>query len=227
MNDISKVWVIIPAFDEARVIAKTLKDVQAYFRNIVVVDDCSFDETGKLALHAGAHVCRHSVNLGQGAALYTGIQYALLHQAEIIVTFDADGQHSARDAAAMVAVLESKHCDVVLGSRFLGKTEGLSRGKRLLLKVATGFTRARTSLAITDTHNGLRVLNRRAAEQIKIRQNRMAHASEILDQIAKLGLSYVEAPCTVTYSDYSLAKGQRMVGALTILADLFMRRIYK
>ena len=223
----SKVWLVIPAYNEARVISPTLTDAKAYFSNIVVVDDHSSDATGDLALSAGAYVCRHPVNLGQGAALFTGIQFALLQGAETIVTFDADGQHSARDATAMVQVLHKENCDVVLASRFLGKAEGLSRRKRLFLQLATSYTRATTQLAITDTHNGLRVFSRRAAEQIQIRQNRMAHASEILEQIATLGLSYVEVPCTITYTDYSMAKGQHMSGAFTILTDLFMRRLYK
>jgi glycosyltransferase involved in cell wall biosynthesis len=223
----TQTWVVIPAFNEAEVITATVKDVSAYFDNVVVVDDHSSDATEILALKAGAHVCRHPVNLGQGAALYTGIQYALSQGAESIVTFDADGQHSAADAAAMVQVLYKEHCDVVLASRFLGNAEGLSRGKRVFLKLATIFTRVTTRLAITDTHNGLRVLSRSAAQQMQINQNRMAHASEILSQIANLGLAYVEVPCTITYSKYSVAKGQQMSGAFAILTDLFVRRLYK
>ena len=166
MNSTSKAWVVIPAFNEAEVISNTLKDVRAYFHNVVVVDDCSSDETGRVAFNAGAHVCRHPVNLGQGAALYTGIRYVLLQNADVIVTFDADGQHNASDAAAMVDIIRRENCDIVLGTRFLGKAEGLSQARKILLKIAVIFTKATTSLAITDSHNGLRVLSRRAAERI-------------------------------------------------------------
>lgn len=220
---------VVPAFNEAQQgrIAATVRSARCVFPNIVVVDDCSYDETGELALHEGAHVCRHPVNLGQGAALATGIRYALMHGADEIITFDADGQHGLDDAEKMVRTLRAEKVDVVLASRFLGTAAGISRSKRLLLKAATVFTRLSTGLAVTDTHNGLRVLSRSAAAAIVIRQNRMAHASEILHQIANLGLSYVEVPNHIIYTDYSVAKGQRMFGAFSILGDLFMQKFYR
>jgi polyprenyl-phospho-N-acetylgalactosaminyl synthase len=220
-------WLVIPAYNEARVIAETLRTAQAWFRNIVVVDDCSGDATGTLALQAGAHVLRHPINLGQGAALQTGIDYALTGGAEQIVTFDADGQHHPADAWRMVETLVEERCDVVLASRFRGTAEGISRPKQLLLKLAIWYTRLTTGLALTDTHNGLRAFSRSAARAIRIRQNRMAHASEILETIGRLRLHYVEVPCTITYTEYSRAKGQRLSGSFAILADLYLRRLYK
>lgn len=220
-------WIVMPAFNEEAVVGKTVETTIVYFPNIVVVDDCSSDRTGDLAHEAGAHVCRHSINLGQGAALQTGIDYALKQGADYIVTFDADGQHRPIDAVAMVDLLVQHNLDVVLASRFLGGTIGLGKRKRLLLKLATLYTRLTTGLAITDTHNGLRVFSRAAAKQMRIRQNRMAHASEILELIGKMKLRYTEAPCTIIYTDYSKAKGQRMTGAIDILSDLLVRRMYK
>lgn len=220
-------WVVMPAFNEGIVVGKTVEAIIAYFPKIVVVDDCSSDRTGDLAHEAGAHVCRHPINLGQGAALQTGIDYALKQGAECIVTFDADGQHRPIDAVAMVDLLVRNNLDVVLGSRFLGGTIGLGKRKRLLLKLATLYTRLTTGLAITDTHNGLRVFSRAAAKQLRIRQNRMAHASEILERIGKMKMRYVEAPCTIIYTEYSKTKGQRMTGAFAILSDLLVRRMYK
>jgi polyprenyl-phospho-N-acetylgalactosaminyl synthase len=222
-----KVWLVIPAFNEAAVIAETVRAARSVVENAVVVDDCSSDATGAEALAAGAHVCRHPVNLGQGAALQTGIDYAVARGAERIVTFDADGQHRPSDIITLLATMDQRRCDVVLGSRFLGEACGISQKKRLFLQLATIYTKATTHLSITDTHNGLRVLSRRAAKKIRLKQNRMAHASEILNQIADEKLSYVEAPCTITYSDYSKAKGQKMTGAFTILFDLFLRRLYR
>jgi polyprenyl-phospho-N-acetylgalactosaminyl synthase len=229
MNEFEHVWVVVPAFNEAsdNTIASTVLSLLSVFPNVVVVDDCSSDGTGELALAVGAVVCRHPVNLGQGAALATGIRFALLEGASEIVTFDADGQHAVEDAVAMVRRLRSGRVDVVLGSRFLGAAVGISARKRRWLQMATLYTRWTTGLKVTDTHNGLRVLGRSAAEQIRIRQNRMAHASEILHEIAAKRLSYVEMPTSITYTSYSVAKGQRMTGAFAILADLILRRLYQ
>jgi glycosyltransferase involved in cell wall biosynthesis len=220
-------WVVIPAYNEGNVIAANVAAVVQVFPKVVVVDDCSDDDTGEKSFAAGAYVCRHPINLGQGAALATGIEFAIQNGASNVVTFDADGQHSIEDARVMVRLREESGVDVVLGSRFLGKTVGASRGRTAFLKVATAFTRATTGLLITDTHNGLRVLSRKAAQTIKIRQNRMAHASEILHQIADNRLSYIEAPCTITYTAYSVQKGQRMMGAFMIVGDLILRGLYR
>lgn len=220
-------WVVVPAYNESTVIAATVHDLRQCFTDIVVVDDFSADGTGPIALAAGAHLVRHAVNLGQGAALATGIAYALRQGAEAVVTFDADGQHAVADARAMVARLNAGDVDVVLGSRFLGHAPGISTGRRALLRLAVLFTRATTGLAVTDAHNGLRVLSRRAAETIRIRQNRMAHASEILEQIAGRRLRVAEMACTIAYTDYSRAKGQRWTGVFSILGDLLTRRLYR
>ncbi|RYE71041.1 MAG: glycosyltransferase family 2 protein, partial [Hyphomicrobiales bacterium] len=109
-----RVWVVVPAYNEGPVVATTVTDLLGYFANVIVVDDCSTDGSGQLALGSGAHVARHPLNLGQGAALATGIAYALRQGAEAIVTFDADGQHSAADARAMVQRLDEHDIDTVL-----------------------------------------------------------------------------------------------------------------
>jgi len=221
------IWVIIAAYDEARVIAGVVADVKSAGHRIVVVDDGSADRTADLAAAAGAVVIRHPINLGQGAALQTGLDYALSHRADIIVTFDADGQHRAADIARLVDALARHGADFALGSRFLGGTVNLPTSRRLVLRAATWFTRATTALTVTDSHNGLRAMTRRGAGHIRLRQNRMAHASEILHQIAASGLKYVETPVTIHYSAYSLAKGQSAFDAVLIILDLFARRLYR
>jgi len=221
------IWVVVPAYNEGAVVSTTVLGLLQCFANVVVVDDCSTDDTGEMALRAGSYVVRHPVNLGQGAALATGIAYALRAGAAAVVTFDADGQHSAVEARAMTSLLQVQNLDVVLGSRFLGNAEGMTWGRRALLKLAVSFTRLTTGLPLTDAHNGLRALSRRAASTIQIRQNRMAHASEILEQIASHRLSFAEMPCTITYTDYSKAKGQRWSGAFAVLSDLLTRRLYR
>jgi glycosyltransferase involved in cell wall biosynthesis len=222
-----QIWVVIAAFNEASAIRRVVADVKSREYHVLVVDDGSTDETGRVAGAAGGFVIRHPINLGQGAALQTGISFALLQGADVIVTFDADGQHRAADIAVLVETLSSNHAHFVLGSRFVGRALHLPLSRRILLNAATVFTRFTTGLKVTDTHNGLRAMTRRGASRINLRQNRMAHASEILHQIAESGLRYVEAPVTIEYSAYSLQKGQRLGDALMILIDLFARRLQR
>jgi polyprenyl-phospho-N-acetylgalactosaminyl synthase len=223
----AQVCVVIAAYNEATVIARVVREVKRTGYTVVVVDDGSRDETAAVAHDAGAVLLKHPFNLGQGAALQTGIEYALAHAAEAVVTFDADGQHRVTDIARLVEALASERVDFVLGSRFLGHSPNLPPLRRLLLQAATLFTRLTTGLQLTDTHNGLRAMTRRGAAAIRLRQNRMAHASELLGQIGASGLRYVERPVTIEYTAYSLAKGQNMRDAIFILLDLFARRLYR
>ena len=220
-------WVVIAAYNEASVIADVIAGIRRAGYPVVLVDDGSTDRPGEIAAAAGAFVVTHPINLGQGAALQTGIDYALDHKADAIVTFDADGQHRPADIATLLDALAASGVDFALGSRFLGRPVNLPPSRRLLLTAATWFTRATTGLAVTDTHNGLRAMTARGAAHIRLRQNRMAHASEILHQIAQSGLNFVEIPVTIEYSAYSLAKGQRLSDALFILIDLFARRMHR
>jgi glycosyltransferase involved in cell wall biosynthesis len=220
------VWVVIAAYNEAKVIAGVVGDVAGRGYHVVVVDDGSADDTAGRA-SAASIVVRHPVNLGQGAALQTGIDWALQHGADVVVTFDADGQHRSADIEPLVTALRAGRAEFALGSRFLGRTIALPPARRLLLRAATVFTQLTTGLRLTDTHNGLRAMTRRGTSAIRLRQNRMAHASEILAQIAASGLPYVEVPVRIEYTAYSLAKGQRLGDALAILFDLFARRLYR
>jgi glycosyltransferase involved in cell wall biosynthesis len=190
-----------------------------------VVDDGSSDGTGGAALFAGAVTLRHSLNLGQGAALQTGIDFALSQSAEIIVTFDADGQHDPNDIVAMERLRRENGVEMVLGSRFIGHAEHLPATRRIVLQLARFFTNLTTRVKLTDAHNGLRLMTASAASRIRITQNRMAHASELIEQIRVHKISFVEAPVTIRYTDYSLAKGQKLSGAPKIFADLLARWI--
>jgi glycosyltransferase involved in cell wall biosynthesis len=223
----SMVFVIIPAYNEAAVIDRVVRELKSAGYRVVVVDDGSMDATAEIARAAGATLIKHPFNLGQGAALQTGIEYALAEAAEIIVTFDADRQHRVLDIARLAEALTQERADFALGSRFLGQAPNLPMLRRVMLRAATMFTRLTTGLHVTDTHNGLRAMTRGGARAIRLRQNRMAHASEFLSQIANSGLRYVERPCTVEYSAYSLAKGQNIRDAVFILLDLFARRLHR
>ena len=225
MPDILKsAWIVIPAWREATVIRGVVEDVRGLVADVVVVDDGSPDDSGNEALLGGATLLRHCVNLGQGAALQTGIDYALLHGAEYVFTFDADGQHAPESLGVMAEIMAGRGVDVVLGSRWRGQAQAIPPFRKLVLKAAVVFTRLHSGLDLTDTHNGLRLFNRKAAQHIRITQARMAHASEILDQIGAAKLTYAEAPVTGRYTEYSLAKGQKISGMFRVLADIFYAR---
>ena len=122
---LSDTWLVVPLYNEAPVVREVITAARAVFPHVVVVDDDSTDSSSAEAAAAGAVVVRHPINLGQGAALQTGITYVLERtDARYLVTFDVDGQHSPTDAAAMVERAEAEDLAIVLGSRFLdGKTD--------------------------------------------------------------------------------------------------------
>lgn len=211
-------------YNEATVVGKVIEGLLGTFPNVVCVDDGSRDGSVVVARNAGAVVVEHPVNLGQGASLQTGIAYALQDpETDSIVTFDADGQHRVEDAAAMVERLRTESLDVVLGSRFLDSRTKLTAMKRIVLKVAALQMKLSTGLDLTDAHNGLRVLGRDVASRINLKQNRMAHASELVHQLAAFKVRYVEHPVHIIYTDYSKAKGQSLLNSVNIVADLFFK----
>lgn len=218
------IYILIPAYNESKVIGEVLEALIPYEYSVVVVDDGSKDNTFEVARIFPIHLLSHKCNLGQGAAIQTGIEYALQqNEMQVIVTFDADGQHLPEDIARVVEPIEKGQADVVLGSRFLNPdgVKEIPRGKYTILKLATLFTRVSTKLKITDTHNGFRAFSREAAKRIKITQNGMSHASELLSQIQKKHLSYCEIPVMIVYSEYSKQKGQSAWNAINILWDSF------
>ncbi len=222
MSDSLPICVVIPAYNEAPAIGKVLAELCAYPYRVVLVDDGSTDGTLDVARPFPVAILRHAINLGQGAALHTGIQYALqLQGVQTIVTFDADGQHDPANIARLVEALEQGY-DVALGSRFIQGGEAISIPwlKRALLSLAVWVTRRTTGLPLTDTHNGLRAFRRSAAARIRIQHNGMAHASEILSQVALLGLRYCEVPVSVRYTEYSLHKGQSLLNSVNILWEI-------
>src|SRR3984893_15567910 len=142
-TDYPDVWIVVPAFNEAAVIGEVIADLRSVFDHVVCVDDGSTDGTGEIAVRAGAYLVRHPINLGQGAAIQTGVEYARKQPgARVFATFDADGQHRVKDVAAMIDRLCTDGVDVVIGTRF-GKQEGGSRPplfKRIVLQTAAPLT---------------------------------------------------------------------------------------
>lgn len=205
-------------------VREVVEHARETFPNIVCVDDGSSDDSVEQARAGGAVVVRHPFNLGQGAALRTGLDYALGDpEAEYFVTFDSDGQHQVEDALAMVERLETGTLDVVVGSRFLDDRTKPGALKRVVLKAAVVFENLSTGVKLTDAHNGLRAFNRVAAQRIRIEQNRMAHASEIVAEIGRHKLRYAEMPVHVVYTDYSRSKGQSIWNSVNILSDLYLK----
>lgn len=221
------IWSVVTAYNEQRRIGVVLDDLLKVVRNVVVVDDGSRDDTAGEVLKRPAWLVRHAVNLGQGAALQTGIAFVLQRKAEYIITFDADGQHATADLPLLIEQLIAAEADFALGSRFLGKAQGIPWSRKLVLRLAVLFTRVFSGVALTDAHNGLRAMTRRGAQHLHITMNRMEHASEIIDQIARSGLKYVEAPVTVRYTADSLAKGQKNLAALGLGIKLLLEKVIR
>jgi len=222
MND--EVWLVVPLYNEAPVIGDVVRSARAVFPNVVCVDDGSADDSVAQAAHAGAVVVRHPVNLGQGAALQTGFEYALSDPGmRWVVTFDADGQHQVSDVLEMLEKARTENLDVVFGSRFLDDRTEAGFAKRLVLRTAVAYTNLTTHTRLTDAHNGLRVISRDVVSRLQITQNRMAHASELVQQIGAMDVRYGESPTHILYTDYSRAKGQSLWNAVNILVELILR----
>lgn len=223
MKDVA---VVVPVYNEVAVVGDVLAELRTVFPLIVCVDDGSVDGSGLVADRAGATVLSHAVNLGQGAALQTGFEYVLTHtDAAYAITFDADGQYLVSDAAAMVEYAREHGLDVVLGSRNMGEAPGQPLSRRALMRAALAFSRRTSGLPLSDTHNGLRVLNRRALAAMNLRHRGMAHASEIENRVHSAGLSWAEHPVTMTYTDYTRGKGQSNLNAFNIVYELVAERL--
>lgn len=224
----SNIWIVVPAYNEAARIERTIQGLIHHFPNVVVVDDGSRDATFDSLQGLPVWALRHPINLGQGAALQTGIDFAVGQGADVVVTFDADGQHDVHDIERLVEPILSQRAEVALGSRFLGnEAVNMPTSRWFILKLGVLFTRVCSRINVTDTHNGLRALSRMAATKLRIHQNRMAHASEILDQIQYLGLKFEEVPVTVHYSDAVLEKGQQNSAAVKVAAQFLLGRMVR
>jgi len=224
VGDQRDVWLVVPVYNEAPVIADVVREVRATFPNVVCVDDGSKDRSADQIRLSGAHLVRHPVNLGQGAAIQTGIDYARAQPgAQLFVTFDADGQHQVKDVERMVERLRHEPLDIVLGTRFHGDIDHIPFLKRFVLKTVVLLSPALRKLKLTDAHNGLRAFNRTVAEGMNITLNGMGHASQIVELIAHEEWRVAEEPVTILYTEYSMAKGQSLINGVNILFDALLR----
>jgi len=223
-----KVFIVIPAYNEAKRLGTVLKRLKKEgYQQVIVVDDCSTDATAAVAKRAGATVIVHKKNQGQGAGLRTGINAAVKRKADIIVTFDADGQHDPGEIIGLTTPIARGEADVVLGSRFLGQHPGMPWYKWVTLKGSILVERLLLGVKLSDVHNGFRALSAKAARRIRITRDGMAHASEIVYEVKRKKLSYVEVPVTITYDAYVRAKGQSIFNAFSILWEILKVRLGK
>lgn len=216
-----KVFIVVAAYNEEKKISTVLSGLKQHgYKHIIVVDDHSADKTGFLAKSDGAIVIRHKRNRGQGAALRTGINAAVKKNADIIVTFDGDGQHQADEIKRLIKPIADGKVEAALGSRFLGKAVGIPWYKWVTLKGSILVERLFLGVTLTDVHNGFRALSAKAAKKIKITCDGMAHASEIVYEIKCHNLAYVEVPVTIKYDRYAKEKGQSIFNSFRILKEI-------
>jgi len=220
------VWIVVPAFNEASVIGDVISDVRSVFDHVVCVDDGSRDDTGDVALRAGAHAVRHPVNLGQGAAIQTGVEYARQQPgAAVFATFDADGQHRVKDVVRMIDRLSAEDVDLVVGTRFAdpGVVSHTPLVKRLVLRSAAVLSRRSRTLGLTDAHNGLRVFNKKVADGLNLTMSGMSHADEFIALACENHWRVTEEPVEILYTEYSMSKGQPLLNGVNIIFDGWLR----
>ncbi len=220
--------VVIPAYQEAASLAGVVQRVRPFAERVVVVDDGSTDGTAEVARAAGATVLRHLINRGYGAALITGSTYALAQGAQVVVHFDADGQFEPSEIPRLVAALKLGVPSVALGSRFTGQVIGIPWLRQLTLKAAILFTWAVSGLRLTDAHNGFRAFTAAAWRLMHFSQDRMAFSSEVVDELARRNIPWVEVPVTVRYTTASLrGSKQGKLPVLRIVKDLLLGKIVR
>jgi len=215
---------VVPAYNEESNIGSVVQSLFGHVDKVIVVDDNSSDNTFHIADKAGAIALHHRINRGQGASLQTGQNYALEIKADYVLHFDGDGQFDVEDIKPALEEIKKTNADILFGSRFLDNRTKIPWFKKyILFPPARLFNKIFGGVDLTDIHNGFRILNRKALEQIKIEQDRMAHATEIPAKAKKLGLKYIEFSVRVTYHRY----GGGFLHGLGVVRDLLMGKFLK
>lgn len=224
----ASIFVIVPCYNEALVIRHTIEKLLRKNYTVVVVDDASSDHTRDSLIGLPVYYLRHESNLGQGAAIRTGIELALEKGAAYIVSFDADGQHHEEDIEKMIESLEAGSAHIVFGSRFLtGADTNAPFTRRMILKTARFINYLASGILLSDANNGLRVMTRDAAFKMKITENRSSHNAQIQNLVHRHSLKYIEYPVKISYSEYSRSKGIQNISSIRILYDLILFKIFR
>lgn len=215
---------VIPAYNEGSQIAQVVTRVFDEVDRVLVVDDCSSDNTARVAEDAGATVLRHLVNRGAGAATATGLRAALRLGARVVVTLDADGQHLAEEIPAVIAPVLKDEADFVIGSRMLDPT-GMPWFRRAANRVANVVTLSLYGVKVTDSQSGFRAFSPKVIDGIRLGASGFEFCSEMVHEVFEAGFRLTEVPITAVYTDYSLSKGQGWSNGFKTLARLLVRRV--
>ena len=218
----TNVCVLIPVYNESKKISGVVAQLKNHFNNIIVVNDGSTDSTLEVIKHLDVIVINHALNLGQGAAISSGLKFIKdLENISAVITFDADGQHSVKDAVSFANEIIDCKEDVIFGSRFLEHKLNIPTLKRFVLSLVTFITNKLTKMNLTDTHNGLKAYKKSVLKDIDITIDGFAFESEIINIVSRKKISYKEMSTNTLYTDYSKNKGQKLRNGLVILEDLF------
>lgn len=202
------IFIVIPAFNEEKVIADVINEIKnAGHVRVIVVDDGSTDSTFNKAKNAGAFTYRHKINRGKGAAVKTGIEASKLMGADIAVTMDGDGQHNPADIKKMVEKINQGY-DVVLGTR-LRNRERMPKMRVFYNYLGNLLTWYLHGLWVTDSQSGFRAYSRKALYLIDTKSDRYEYDSEIIREIYRNKLRFNEVPIEVRYTEYSMSKAEK------------------
>ena len=195
-----KITIGIPAYNEENNIADIITELRKTTDSIIVCDDGSSDRTGDISRNLGAIVIRHDKNRGYGAAINTIFQRAVEIESDILVTFDADGQHRIEDIPKLLMPIEKNNMDIVIGSRFLKNQVDIPNYRKMGIKMITGITNASINQKLTDAQSGLRAYSKRVLAEISPSDVGMGISTEILIKASSKGLKISEVPITILYS---------------------------
>ena len=227
-----KVLVVIPAFNEATVIADVIKNAQKEFNkyknakiDILVVNDKSTDTTAFEAKKAGAKVISHILNTGAGGATLTGLSYAKQNNYDIVATMDADGQHLPKDVLnGIKQINEEQNADLLIGSRLINSA-GMSKTKILGNKGLSTITQMLFGINVTDSQSGLRIYSKNALNNLGWKSSGYEFCSEMIWRAKQANMKVAEYPIEAVYTDYSRSKGQNNWNAINIVKQLVKQRL--
>lgn len=220
-----KVYVLVPVYNEEEKILLVINNLKKYFKNILVVNDGSTDKTSYILQSSGVENLNHLINLGAGAAISSGFEHIKRKKnIEAVITFDADGQHSVEDANDFAHEIISCSEDVIFGSRFIKHSKNIPPIKKIILSIVTFISNRITKVKLTDAHNGMNAFKTSCLDKIIISIDGFGFATQIVNSVGKNRLSYKEMPTNIKYTDYSMKKGQKILGGFLILEDLFKSR---
>ena len=195
-----KVTIGIPAFNEEKNIAKIIVKLKKIYDEIIVCNDGSTDLTGEIAENLGAIVINHKQNLGYGAGINSIIKKSKEIDTDILVTFDADGQHKVEDVKKVIEPIKNGDADLVIGSRFLSKTkEKIPEYRKIGINIITKVTNAGLKKKITDSQSGFRAYSKDLISKLDISDMGMGISTEILIKTNSLGFRITEIPITILY----------------------------